>query len=124
MGGACLACHAVIDPMGFALENYDGIGQWRDKDNTFDIDASGTMPDTGVPFNGAAELSEAIAKDERFASCMAKQVLTYATGRHLSDDDRPLINDLGKRFADAGMKFPALVEFIATSPAMTHRQAE
>jgi hypothetical protein len=124
MGGSCAACHALIDPMGFALENYDGAGLWRDKDNNLPVDATGTMPGTGVPFNGAEELSQAIAKDERFAACMAKQVLTYATGRHLGDGDRPLIEDLGKKFAAGGMKFPALVELVATSPAMTHRLAE
>ena len=62
MGGACPACHAFIDPMGFALENYDGAGLWRDKDNKLPVDATGTMPDTDVPFNGADELSEAIAR--------------------------------------------------------------
>ncbi|HEY0712353.1 MAG TPA: DUF1585 domain-containing protein, partial [Polyangia bacterium] len=106
------------------LENYDGIGQWRDKDIGLDIDASGSMPGTGVKFNGAGELSEAIAKDSRFADCMAKQLLTYATGRTLRDKDRPLIEDLGKKFSAAGMKIPALVEAIASSPAMTQREAE
>jgi hypothetical protein len=124
IGGACAGCHTIIDPMGFALENYDGSGSWRDMDNGLPVDATGTMPGTGVPFDGAAELSEAIAKDPRFPACLAKQVLTYATGRHLGEGDRPLIEDLGKRFAADGLKFPRLVELVATSPAMTHRQAE
>jgi hypothetical protein len=124
MGGSCAGCHAIIDPMGFALENYDGIGLWRDKDNGLDVDATGEIPGTGVKFNGAGELSDAIAKDDRFAPCIAKQVLTYATGRHLKDEDKPLINDLGKKFAQGGWKFPDLIGLVATSPAMTHRQAE
>ncbi|HEY0708807.1 MAG TPA: DUF1592 domain-containing protein [Polyangia bacterium] len=124
MGSDCAACHMLTDPMGFAFENYDGIGQWRDKDEGLDVDATGTMPGTGVRFNGAGELSEAISKDPRFASCMAKQLLTYATGRTLRDRDQPLIEDLGKKFASAGMKIPTLVELIASSPAMTQREAE
>jgi Protein of unknown function (DUF1592)/Protein of unknown function (DUF1588)/Protein of unknown function (DUF1595)/Protein of unknown function (DUF1587)/Protein of unknown function (DUF1585) len=124
MGGACEACHAIIDPMGFALENYDGSGQWRDKDNGLDVDATGKMPGTEQAFNGAGELSEILAKDSRFASCLAKQVLTYATGRHLKDDDKPLIEELGKKFSSGGWKFPELVELVATSAPMTHRQSE
>jgi hypothetical protein len=124
MGAECAGCHSIIDPIGFALENYDGIGQWRDKDAGLDIDATGMLPGTGAKFNGAGELSEAIAKDQRFADCMAKQLLTYATGRTLRDKDQPLIKDLGKKFTEGGMKIPALVEAVAASPAMTQREAE
>ena len=124
LGAACAGCHAIIDPPGFALEHYDGAGLWRDMDNGLPVDATGTVPGTDTKFNGAAELSKEIAKDPRFPACLAKQVLTYATGRHLGDKDQPLIDDLGKKFAASGMKFPQLVELVATSPAMTHRQAE
>ena len=124
MGGACAACHAFIDPMGFALEHYDGAGLWRDRDGGLPVDASGTMPDTGLPFDGADELSAAIAADPRFAACVAKQVLTYGLGRHMTDADQPAIADLGRRFAAGGFSFPALIEQIAQSPLMTQRQAE
>ena len=102
MGNACAACHAFIDPMGFALEHYDGAGLWRDKDGGLPVDATGAMPDTGVPFDGAGELSAAIAADPRFPACVAKQVLTYALGRHLTEADQPAISALGQRFAERG----------------------
>jgi hypothetical protein len=123
-GGACAGCHAIIDPPGFALEHYDGAGLWRDQDNGLPVDATGILPGTDVPFDGAAELSQAIARDPRFPACLAKQVMTYATGRHLAESDRPLIEEVGRRFAAGGLKFPHLLELVATSPAMTHRQAE
>jgi hypothetical protein len=123
-GGACAGCHAIIDPPGFALEHYDGAGLWRDQDNGLPVDATGALPGSGVPFDGAGELSQAIARDPRFPACLAKQVLTYATGRHLGDGDRPLIEEVGRRFSQGGLRFPHLLELVATSPAMTHRQAE
>lgn len=121
---SCATCHTLIDPMGFALENYDGIGQWRDMDNGQPVDATGTMPETGVPFNGAAELSAAIAADPRFASCVSQQLLTYALGRHTSATDRPLIDELGQGFAGGGYDMATLVTAVATSNAMTLRHAE
>jgi hypothetical protein len=121
---SCAACHALIDPMGFALENYDGVGLWRDTDNGQAVDATGTMPETAVPFNGAAELSVAIAADPRFASCVSQQLLTYALGRHTTAADRPLIDSLGQGFASGGYNMAALVEAVASSNAMTLRHAE
>jgi hypothetical protein len=124
MGPACSTCHSFMDPMGFALENYDGIGLWRDKDNNLPVDATGQMPETGEKFNGADELSNLIAKDPRFPACMAKHILTYALGRKMTDLDLPAIESLGKKFSGAGYKVPALVDLVAQSPLMTQRQAE
>jgi hypothetical protein len=124
MGGACMACHSFIDPMGFALENYDGAGLWRDRDNNLPVDATGTMPGSGEKFDGAAQLSDLIAKDPRFPACMAKQFLTYGLGRKMTDKDKVVIDDLGKKFSAGGFKVPQLVELVAQSPLMTRRQAE
>jgi hypothetical protein len=121
---SCAACHALIDPMGFALENYDGVGLWRDLDNGQPVDASGTMPETGVSFNGAAELSAAIAADPRFASCVSQQLLTYALGRHTTAADRSAIDALGQGFANGGYNLANLVTSVATSNAMTLRHSE
>jgi hypothetical protein len=123
-GPACAGCHAVTDPMGFALENYDAIGLWRDMDGAYPIDASGTMPGSGVPFNGAAEVTQAIVADERFPACVAKQVLTFALGRHVTDADAPLIAELGVKFTQGGSKLPQLAELIATSVPMMFRETE
>jgi hypothetical protein len=127
-GTSCVGCHAVIDPTGFALEHYDGVGQWRDLDNKQPIDATGKItasdPAKVVMFDGADQLAQLIATDARFASCMAKQFLTYATGRHMSAADAPLIDDLGARFAKANLNVSNLVQLVAGSPAMTQRRAE
>jgi hypothetical protein len=123
-GTTCKTCHAAIDPIGFALENYDGAGLWRTMDNNLMVDASGELPGTGVKFNGAAEMSDAIAKDVRFPACVAKQVMTYALGRKILPVDKKAIDELGEGFATGGMKVPQLVELIAQSPLMTQRTAE
>jgi hypothetical protein len=121
---SCASCHSLIDPMGFALENYDGVGLWRDTDNGQPVDATGTMPETGVAFSGAAELSAAIAADPRFASCVSQQLLTYALGRHSTAADRPVIDGLGQAFSSGGYDLAALVTAVATSNPMTLRHAE
>jgi hypothetical protein len=77
-----------------------------------------------VPFDSAVEVTQAIAADPRFQSCIAKQVLTFALGRHTQEDDQPLLEELGRKFADSGFLIPSLIEFVATSPAMMQRKAE
>lgn len=123
-GSTCKTCHVVLDPMGFALEHYDAIGLWRDQDNNFPIDTTGKMPVTDVPFDGAAQVAEAIAADARFPACVAKQFLTYAVGRHMTPADQPLIDSLGKTFAAGNYNVAQLVELVASSAAMTQRRAE
>jgi hypothetical protein len=124
MGASCNVCHSFIDPMGFALEHYDGAGAWRDQDNRLPVDATGIMPGTMEKFDGAAQLSALIAKDPRLPACMAKQFLTYGLGRKMGDKDQAVIQDLGKKFMEGGYKVPQLVELVAQSPLMTRRQAE
>ncbi|HEY0706698.1 MAG TPA: DUF1592 domain-containing protein [Polyangia bacterium] len=124
LGSACNTCHAIIDPMGFALEHYDAAGLWRDTEDGMKIDASGKMPLTDVPFDGAAQLTEAIANDARFPACVAKHLMTYALGRNVTDSDRPYLDELGKQFAAGGFNMPSLVEAVAKSPMMTAREAE
>jgi hypothetical protein len=121
---SCATCHSLIDPMGFALENYDGVGLWRDVDSGLPVDATGAMPGTGVPFNGAAELSTAIAQDPRFPNCVAKQLLTYALGRNTGSTDQPSIEALGQSLVGSGFDMPSLLEAVAQSVPMTYRQAE
>jgi hypothetical protein len=123
-GSDCAACHAIIDPMGFALENYDAIGQWRDMDGKYPVDATGTMPGTGTPFTGAADVTKIIAEDPRFPACVAKKLMTLATGRKMNDGDKPLIDQLGTQFTQGGAKLPQLAEWVATSAPMMFRQTE
>jgi hypothetical protein len=76
----CSGCHATMNPIGFGLEVYDGIGAGRTQQNGKTIDPSGTMPD-GTKFANADELMELLKKDERFPMCLTRKMLTYALGR-------------------------------------------
>jgi len=89
---SCAGCHAAMDPIGFALENYNGIGQWRTQDGGSDIDATGKLPD-GTEFSGPAGLKKALTtvRREEFASTVASKLLTYGLGRGLEYYDQPAV---------------------------------
>jgi hypothetical protein len=117
----CKSCHALMDPLGFGLENYDAIGRWRDTDEGLPVDASGTVPGTGEAFRGVTEMTALLQKDPRFAQCLTRKLLTYAVGRGMGDADAPAVMDLAGRFVSGGHRFRDLVELVATSPLMTMR---
>ena len=84
---ACAACHKMMDPIGFALENYDGVGVWRTKDNGLAIDSSGKMFD-GAKLDGPASLRRAILNhSDAFLGTFSENLLSYATGRVLEPSD-------------------------------------
>jgi len=88
----CAACHARMDPIGFALENYDAVGRWRGEDAGAPIDASGTLPD-GTTFDGPAGLSRLLLtryRDE-FVRTATEKLLTYALGRGIEYYDYPAV---------------------------------
>jgi hypothetical protein len=88
---ACASCHRVMDPLGFALENFDGIGRWRTHEANHLIDASGVVPD-GTAFRGAAELRKLLlSRPERFANALTEKLLTYALGRGVEYYDAPAV---------------------------------
>jgi hypothetical protein len=89
---ACAACHARMDPLGFALENFDGVGKWRDLSEAgAPIDASGTLPD-GTAFNGPAQFRRALlGRRDEFVATVAEKLLTYALGRGLEYYDAPAV---------------------------------
>ena len=88
----CAGCHAAIDPPGFALENYDAVGRWREVDDAFrPIDASGTLPD-GTTFDGVVGFRNALAsRPEQFVTNVTEKLLTYALGRGLEPYDIPAV---------------------------------
>jgi hypothetical protein len=93
---ACAACHKMMDPLGFALDNFDGIGGWRDSTGPGAplIDSSGTLPD-GTPFNGPKGLREILAKQkDMFVETFTERLLTYALGRGVEEYDRPVIRKI------------------------------
>ena len=92
----CAVCHNRLDPLGFGLENYDGVGAWRDKEGGQPVDASGTLP-SGESFRGPGELKAILkARPRDFARCLAEKMLTYALGRGLEDYDRAAVERIVK----------------------------
>ncbi len=120
---ACRACHDQMDPIGFALENFDAIGVRRTMDGTFPIDATGTLPD-GRAFTGPETLVRLLQTDTRFPRCVTSQLLTYAMGRGLNEADDPQLESLARDWAASGQRLRELVERIALSPAFTQRRPE
>jgi hypothetical protein len=105
----CASCHRRMDPLGFALENFDAVGAWRTHEGGQAIDVSGALPG-GEAFAGAAEL-RAVLKTRRqaFARCLTEKLLTYALGRGLVRSDRPTVNDIARKLAQHDYRFSALV---------------
>jgi len=119
----CASCHARMDPLGFALENYDAIGQWRDKDGKFPIDASGQLPD-GRKFVGANGLVDILMSDPKaFAKAMTEKMLIYALGRGLESYDRPVVNQIVAGMAAEQYRFSSLVLGIVNSVPFQERRA-
>ncbi len=88
----CASCHSRMDPLGFALENYDGVGKWRTKEAGNMIDATGKLPD-GTQFDGPAGLRKVLlsAHRDEFLTTFTSKLLTYALGRGLEYYDQPAI---------------------------------
>jgi hypothetical protein len=113
---ACAGCHAAMDPLGFALENFDAVGQWRSKgeDGTH-IDASGVLPD-GTNVDGPAGLRNALlARPDQFASALAEKLLTFALGRGLDYHDAPAVRGIAAQAAAGDYRFSSLVLGIVRS---------
>jgi len=117
----CAACHARMDPIGFALENYNGIGEWRTKDAGKTIDASGKLPD-GTEFEGLAGLRTLLLTKRRddYVATVTAKLLTYALGRGLESYDNPavrsIVREAGAENPDApAPSFHALIHAIVDS---------
>lgn len=120
---SCAVCHQRMDPLGFGLENFDGIGRWREKDGPFAIDASGTLPG-GKSFQGPAELKATLkTKSDLFTRCLAEKMLTYALGRGLEWYDKPAVDKIATDLAKDDYRFSTLVVGIVKSDPFQLRQA-
>ncbi len=113
---ACSSCHAVMDPLGFALENFDAVGKWRVKgEDGARIDASGALQD-GTKIDGPSSLREALlARSDQFASTLAEKLLTYALGRGLDYNDAPAVRKIAAQAASNDYKFSSLILGIVES---------
>ncbi|MDX1983982.1 MAG: DUF1592 domain-containing protein [Bryobacteraceae bacterium] len=120
---ACAACHSRMDPLGFALENYDAIGKWRTHDGKDAIDPSGELPG-GVRFSGAAELRTVLLNHrDEFVQCLTGKLLTYALGRGLEHYDLPTVRSIAREAARGGDRFSDLILGIVRSTPFQMRRA-
>jgi len=112
----CASCHARMDPLGFALENFDAIGRWRDNDESGKpIDASGVLPD-GTSFRGPAEFRQALlSRQGEFVGTVTEKLLTYALGRGLEPYDMPAVREIMRRSATDDYRWSSIVAAIAES---------
>jgi hypothetical protein len=121
---SCATCHAKLDPLGFGLENFDGVGAWRDEDNNQPVDASGVLPD-GNKFDGPAELRKVLlGKADQFRRCLAEKLLTYALGRGLEYYDKCALDEITAKLKSGNDRFSALVLAIAESDAFRKRKGQ
>jgi hypothetical protein len=121
---ACAGCHAPMDSLGFGLENFTAVGQWRSQDGAFPIDASGKVPD-GREFRGPADLAATLAaRPDAFARCLTEKLMTYALGRGLTSADKATVQQIAVRLAAKQYRFSALILEIVSSPQFQMRGAD
>ncbi len=119
---ACAGCHAQMDQLGFALENFDAIGEWRDLyPSGVKVDASGQLPD-GAKFNGPAELNKLLrVNSDQFLTTATEKLLTYALGRGLEASDLPAVRAIKRGAAADNYRFASLIQQIVVSTPFTQR---
>ena len=122
---ACATCHNVMDPLGFALENFDGIGTWRTTDAGDPIASSGVLPD-GTPFRGPAELQRVLleSKSEEFVATATERLLTYALGRGVESYDAPAIRSIIREAAPNNYRWSSLILGIVKSAPFQMRRSQ
>jgi hypothetical protein len=113
----CASCHARMDPLGFALENFDAIGQWRTEDMEAHtpIDASGVLQD-GTKFNGPSDFRKAlVARRAEFVGSVTERLMTYALGRGLEYYDQPVVRQILRDAAATDYRWSAIIMSIVQS---------
>ena len=121
---ACASCHAIIDPPGFALENFDGLGAWRSVDEAGNpIDATATLP-SDVTVEGLSGLRALLLeKPEQFAGTVTRKLLAYALGRQLEYYDQPTVRQIVRHASGEDYRWSSLIVGIVESPAFQMRTA-
>ena len=120
---ACSGCHSLMDPLGFALENYDAVGRWRESEGTEPIDAAGNFPG-GSEFRGVAGLEQALLeRPELFVGTFVEKLMTYALGRVVEHYDAPAVRKILREARPDGFRFSQLVLGIAKSKPFQMRRS-
>jgi mono/diheme cytochrome c family protein len=121
---ACATCHARMDALGFGLENYDAIGQWRTQDGEFPVDSSGVLP-SGESFETPKELRVILQQQlPVFARNLTEKMLTYSLGRGLEPFDRATVNQLMTRLEADDYRFQTLIHEVVQSLPFLERRGE
>jgi hypothetical protein len=119
---SCAACHKRMDPIGFAFENYDPVGAWRDMDGPHPIDTAASLPD-GSSFKGPVELRALIlSRKDDFVRCLAEKLLTYALGRGVEYYDASTVKAIRKAVAENGYRMSTLLMEVAKSYPFQYRR--
>jgi hypothetical protein len=120
---ACASCHAKMDPIGFALENFDAIGRWRTEENGGPIDVASTLPN-GAKVEGVEGVRQLILSDpELFVEAMTGKLLMYALGRNVQYYDQPAIRAIARDSARQNYTFASQVLGVVTSAPFQSRVA-
>jgi hypothetical protein len=121
---ACAGCHALMDPIGFAMENYDAIGRWRTHESGTPIDSAGGLPD-GSKFEGVAGLQKALlSRPEAFVGTMTEKLMTYALGRGVEFYDEPAIRKVVRDSGGQDYRFSSLILGVVNSTPFQMRRAQ
>jgi hypothetical protein len=112
---ACKGCHAITDPIGLSMENYDGLGSFRSHEHGALIDASGTF--MGKPYTGLMGLTGLLRDNPQVPACLVQRVFEYGVGRESGSGDADWLSYAGSGFAKAGYRLPDLMRMVATSNA-------
>ena len=112
---SCAGCHKLMDPIGLAMEQFDGAGQFRTTENDTPIDTTGELD--GIPFTDAVGLGAALHQNPSAPACVANRLYTYATGRSPVPSERQWMAFLEERFAEKGYKVPELLREMVLSDA-------
>ena len=120
----CAVCHSQMDPLGFALENFDGVGRWRVRDGGATIDASGTLPD-GTNFSGPAGLRDALlSRSDEFVTTVTTRLLTYALGRGVEPYDMPAVRKIVREASANDYRWSSILFGIAESVPFQMRSSK
>jgi hypothetical protein len=120
----CAGCHKIMDPVGFALENFDAVGKWRTEEHGEPIVATGKLVD-GTEIDGASELRAALLKySDRFVQTVTEKLMTYALGRGLEYYDMPAVRQIARASEKDAYKFSSIVIGIVESPQFQMRARE
>ncbi|HBE63312.1 MAG TPA: hypothetical protein DDX19_11345 [Rhodopirellula baltica] len=118
----CASCHDLIDPLGFALENFDAVGRWRQFEGTLDVDSSGQLPD-GTELQSVDELEAGIvARPDIFAQTVAEKLMTYALGRAVEPHDGPAIRRIVRGASQSNYTLASLINGIVLSEPFRYRE--